>query len=260
MPRLAIIGGTGFYKLAGGVYHERDIDTPFGVARLYVGEGAWSEFVFLARHGVDHSIPPHKVNYRANMKALSQLGVQKAMAVFTVGSLQPELPPKSLVLLDQFIDFTQGRESTYFDGGDSGLAHAEMNKPYCTALRQKALSVSKEINLSLFEKGTYVCTNGPRFETPAEIKMFAGLGGDVVGMTGVPEVVLARELGMHYAAVAISVNWAAGIQENIEIVSEGMEQVRQSVIQLFQEVLDSNKEDVSCGCEHGLMMMHPPTK
>lgn len=260
MTKVAIIGGTGFYKMAQGQFLEREVSTPYGPAQIHEGLGEHANLIFLARHGAGHHIPPHKINYRANMKALSLLGVERIMAVFTVGSLHRDIPPSSLVLLDQFIDFTHGREGTFFDGGETGLAHAEMNQPYCSAIRSSALAVAASSGVSLQPRGTYVCTQGPRFETPAEIHMFASWGGDVVGMTGVPEVALARELGMHYAAVALSVNWAAGLEESIAIVSEGMDALRASVLRLFLDTLSAGIGDVDCECRSGLMVMHPPMK
>ncbi|MBI3159341.1 MAG: S-methyl-5'-thioinosine phosphorylase [Chloroflexi bacterium] len=256
--RRAIIGGTGFYEIVGGEFIEKVVHTPYGDALVHEGEGEHSGLIFLARHGKDHTIPPHRINYRANLKALEIQKVESILAVFTVGSLRPTIPPKSLVLLDQFLDFTSGREATFFDGGRSGLAHAEVNQPYCSALRKRLIGIANSRNMHLIEWGTYVCTNGPRFETPAEIRMFAALGGDVVGMTGVPEVSLARELGIHYAAIAIPVNWGAGLETSISIVREGMDELRASVIRLCTEGLQGFEQGAGdCECRTALMVMHP---
>lgn len=256
----AIIGGTGFYSLGEGGFSEEIIETAYGPARVYRGSGEQDNLCFVPRHGADHTVPPHRVNYRANMMALQILGVQRVLGIFTVGSLHTGISPRSLVLLDQFIDCTSGRDSTYFEGGDSGLAHVEMNRPYCDRLRGQLQSAAERLGIALIERGTYVATNGPRFETPAEIRMYAQWGGDVVGMTGVPEVTLARELGLHYAAVALSVNWGAGLEAKIEIVKDGIEGLRQNVLALFREALkgaDEGRDDI-CECKTGMMLMHPP--
>lgn len=256
----AIIGGTGFYRLAGGKFVEQRVDTPYGAALVHAGQDEMEGLYFMPRHGIDHTIPPHKINYRANMKALEILGVERVLAVFTVGSLQRDVPPRSFVALDQFLDFTSGRAGTFFDGGDTGLAHAEMNQPYCVRLRRELQVAANSLGLKVRDTGTYVATNGPRFETPAEIRMYAQLGGDVVGMTGVPEVGLARELGLHYAALAFSVNWAAGLEEKIEILRDGIEELRAQIVNLFLKTLGSDfgEQPGDCDCRTSLMVMHPP--
>jgi len=257
--RVAIIGGTGFYAIDDRELEPQIVDTPFGQAQVYLGQGESEDLVFLTRHGPDHRIPPHRINYRANLKALGQLGVKRVLATFAVGSLQPAIPPRSLVALDQFIDFTQGREATFFDGGRSGLAHTEMTEPYCPGLRERVLALAAERGLEIRPKGTYVCFNGPRFETAAEIRMFAQLGGDVIGMTGVPEVSLARELGIHYAAVALSINWAAGLKGPVEIVRSGLDKIRAALLSLFVDALRAPAL-APCNCESAVMMMHPPAE
>ncbi len=257
--RVAIIGGSGVYTLGEGEFEQQTITTPYGAARLFVGRGEWEDFVFLPRHGPEHTIPPHRINYRANIKALAQLGVERILATFAVGSLQRHLPPRSLVALDQFMDFTHGREGTFFEGGRTGLAHLDVTEPYCAALRAQLLALAPRYGLNIHPRGTYVCTNGPRFETAAEVRMYARLGGDVVGMTGVPEVVLARELGIHYAAVALSINWAAGLEGGtVDIVREGVAELRATLLALFVEVLRTPLTE-PCDCESALLVIHPPT-
>lgn len=255
--RVAIIGGTGVYAIEGRQFKSHIVDTPFGQAQVYLGQGESEDLVFLTRHGPDHSVPPHRINYRANLKALEQLGVERILATFAVGSLQPTIPPRSLVALDQFIDFTHGRETTFFDGGSSGLAHVDVTEPYCPGLRERVLALAAERGLEIRPKGTYVCVNGPRFETAAEIRMYAQLGGDVAGMTGVPEVSLARELGIHYAAVALSINWAAGLKGPVEIVRSGLDEIRAALLSLFVEALRSPSLG-PCNCESAVLMVHPP--
>ena len=257
--RVAIIGGTGVYAMTGGQFEPQIVDTPFGQAQVYLGQGESEDLVFLTRHGPDHTVPPHRINYRANLKALEQLGVKRILATFAVGSLRPTIPPRSLVALDQFIDFTYGRETTFFDGGRSGLAHVDVTEPYCPGLRERVLALAAERGLEIRPNGTYVCVNGPRFETAAEIRMYAQLGGDVAGMTGVPEVSLARELGFHYAAVALSINWAAGLKGPVEIVRSGLDEIRAALLSLFVEALRSPSLG-PCNCESAVLMVHPLVK
>ncbi len=253
----AIIGGTGFDRQLGVELSQEVVETPYGAASLYRGQGALEGLIFLPRHGPEHRIPPHRINYRANLKALAQLGVERVLATFAVGSLHPGIPPGALVALDQFIDFTQGRAGTFFDGGASGLVHTEMTHPYCPALRAQLLALAPEYDLDLVSQGTYVCTDGPRFETAAEVRMYAQLGGDVVGMTGMPEASLARELGLHYAAVALSINWGAGLEEKLEIV-RGLEATERALLALFNAVLQQSSLPVKCNCETAAHVIHPP--
>jgi 5'-methylthioadenosine phosphorylase len=209
---LAIIGGTGLYNPdLLDQPQPYSIATPYGVAELTVGRRSGRRLAFLARHGAAHAVPPHRVNYRANLWALSQLGTRRVVATAASGSLRAALPPGTLCLPDQFLDFTHARPSTFFDGGEGGVVHTDMTEPYCPELRRLIAECAAERSLPCVNGGTYVCTEGPRFETPAEIRMFAQLGGDLVGMTGVPEVVLARELKLCYAAIGLCTNFAAGL-------------------------------------------------
>jgi len=256
--RVAIIAGTGIYDIPGITLKEQIVETPYGQALVHLGQGNADQLVFLTRHGPEHHTPPHRINYRANIKALQMLGVEKILATFAVGSISPDIPPGGLAALDDFLDFSSGRPLSFFDGGDSGLAHTELSQPYCPALRARLLNLAPEFGLKLHPRSVYVCTNGPRFETPAEIRMYGKFGGDVVGMTGVPEVTLARELNMHYAAAALSINWAAGVKPGaIEIVREGIGETRAQLLALFIEALQRPLA-LECGCQNSVMMMHPP--
>jgi 5'-methylthioadenosine phosphorylase len=252
----AIIGGTGFDRLTGFDLELQEIDTPYGTVPLYLGRGEAEGMIFLPRHGPEHTVPPHSINYRANIQALKQLDVERVLATFAVGSLHRGVEPGALVLLDQYIDFTRGRESTFFDGGDSGLVHILANDPYCPALRQALLEGAPRHELELIPTGTYACTEGPRFETAAEVRMLAQLGADVVGMTGIPEAPLARELELHYAAVALSINWCTGLEEELEIV-RGLEATQEALIALFVDVL-RQPEMQECSCKAARIVMHPP--
>lgn len=253
----AIITGTGIYEIPGFEFVQKQVDTPYGPAQVYIGRKDGFDLIFLARHGLDHTTPPHKINYRANIKALQMLGVKRVLATYAVGSINREIPPMGLSLLSDFLDFTNNRPLSFFDGGKTGLAHTSMNMPYCPALGRKILELAPSFDLQIRSKSVYVATNGPRFETPAEIRMYDKLGGNVVGMTGVPEVVLARELNIHYAAVAFSINWAAGLEENLEFVSGDIEKLRQKLVSLLVQTLQE-LETLDCGCENAVMVMHPP--
>jgi len=186
------------------------VDTKYGPASVYIyASGGGEEFAFLPRHGEGHALAPHKVNYRANIMALNMLGVERIIGVCSVGSLRKDIRPGDFVRVDQFLDFTKGRPDTFFEE-EGEVVHIDVTEPYCPEMRA-CISGVPTSGIRLHEKGTYVCAQGPRFETAAEIRMFAALGGDVVGMTGMPECVLARELGMCYACVAVVTNYAAGI-------------------------------------------------
>jgi 5'-methylthioadenosine phosphorylase len=209
---VAVIGGTGIGDP--GLLPEAEpvtVATPYGTTLVYLGRHAGRRVALLPRHGPGHSVPPHRVNYRANIWALRQLGARACLATAACGSLTEAIPPGSLCLPDQFLDFTRGRPSTFYDGEDGRVRHVDMTEPYCPELRAALAAQAQEMGLRLAGAGTYVCTEGPRFETPAEIRAYARLGGDLVGMTGVPEVVLAREIGLCYATVAIATNYAAGL-------------------------------------------------
>ena len=208
----AIIGGTGVYdpELLEQP-RAQSVETPYGTVEAFVGGHAGVEVAFLPRHGRGHSLPPHRIPYRANLWALRALGVRACLATAACGSLRADLAPGGLALCDQFLDFTRSRASTFFDGQDGQVHHADMTDPYCPRLRAALAVEARGLGIGLVEQATYVCTEGPRFETPAEIRAYARLGGDLVGMTGVPEVVLAREAGLCYASVAVVTNFAAGL-------------------------------------------------
>ncbi len=248
---LAVIGGTGLYDPSFlEEPTELTVATPYGTVPLFVGRREGRQVAFLPRHGQRHGVPPHRVNYRGNLWALRQLGVRRCLGTAACGSLRRELAPGRLVSLDQFLDFTRGRPSTYFDGGEEGVRHADMTEPYCPELRAALADAAAALGLGLAPSATYVCTEGPRFETPAEIRAYALLGGDLVGMTGVPEVVLARELGICYASVAIATNFAAGLAgrplSHAEVV-EAMGQATRDIRRLLGEALGRVGAE---GCRH----------
>lgn len=207
--KTAVIAGTGIYNISGVRFEQQVVKTPYGEALVNHCRGGEADgLIFLARHGLEHHTPPHNINYRANLKALQMLGVKAVLATNAVGSISREIPPAGLALLTNFLDFTSGRAYSFYDGGKSGLVHTNMDNPYCPALRRRILELAPQFDLNIRPGATYVATNGPRFETPAEIRMYEKLGGDVVGMTGVPEVVLARELARSSVSLVIS-TWAS---------------------------------------------------
>lgn len=252
-----VIGGTGFYSLTDEQASDSlEVETPYGmvsVERTRVGE---VEVAFLARHGKGHSIPPHRVNYRANVAALRELGVRNVLGSAAVGTMSEAMPPGSLVVLTQFLDFTRGRESTFFDGEEGEVRHVDMTEPYCAHLRAELQAAAEALGEKVHPEGVYVCAEGPRFETAAEIAMFRKLGGDVVGMTNVPEVVLAREAGICYAGVGIVTNWAAGVSKEPvkhEEVSAFMDGQTPRARALFEQVVRMHREiagtpAATCSC------------
>ena len=210
---LAIIGGSGLTQLSNLEVSRREVvRTPWGEpsGALSFGSIAGCEVVFLARHGYGHTIPPHQVNYRANIWALHAQGVKNLVAVAAVGGIRSGLAPGALVVPDQIIDYTHGRAGTFFTGGDSGVHHIDFTLPYCQSLRAACLAAGRQAGETLIDGGVYAATQGPRLETAAEIGRLERDGADMVGMTGMPEEALAREIGLCYAAIAVVANHAAG--------------------------------------------------
>ncbi|MCW9088649.1 MAG: S-methyl-5'-thioinosine phosphorylase [Gammaproteobacteria bacterium] len=213
MAKLAIIGGTGLTSLKGLAIIRREVmHTPYGEpsAPLVFGEMAGREVMFLPRHGAGHTIPPHKVNYRANLWALKESGAEKVIAVNAVGGIRADMTPGRLVIPDQIIDYTWSRINTYFEEGLTSVTHIDFTDPYCESLRADMLGCAAEIELDVIAGGTYAATQGPRLETAAEIDRLERDGCDLVGMTGMPEAALARELELCYACVAVVANMGAG--------------------------------------------------
>ena len=250
---LGIIGGSGFYEpgMLSDVY-EKEVPTPYGAITPLVGKLANGlEAAFLARHGREHSILPHQINYRANLWGLSALGVKRIIATTAVGSLDESLAPGMLVIIDQFLDFTKQRTLTFYDKGDVHKAHIDVTEPYCPDLRELLVKAALNCNIPVRPEGCYVCSEGPRYETKAEVRMYRMLGGTVAGMTGVPEVTLARELGICYANISAVTNFGAGISptplkhsEVVQIMAENQAKIRT----LITECLLGALERFDCGC------------
>lgn len=211
---LAIIGGTGLTQIDELTItgHHR-LNTPFGAPSTdyLLGELAGQELIFLARHGNPHRIPPHKINYRANIWGLKQLGATEIIAVAAVGGITEEMTPARIAIPDQIIDYSSGREHTFFGDDLQHVTHIDFTAPYSEHLRQRILTAAQTVAIPVIDHGTYGCTQGPRLETVAEIRRLHRDGCDLVGMTGMPEASLARELALDYANISVVANWAAGV-------------------------------------------------
>jgi 5'-deoxy-5'-methylthioadenosine phosphorylase len=238
----AVIGGSGLYALNQEFRIERSHlqDTPYGQvsAELRIGELNGQRIVFLPRHGESHQIPPHRINYRANLWALQYLGVESIIAVNAVGGI--DVPPRRLVVPDQIIDYTANREATFFDDDKPKVGHIDFTHPYSKTLRERIIAAARNSDIELTQSGTYGCTNGPRFETGAEIRKMQRDGCSIIGMTGMPEACLARELDIDYASIALVVNWCAGIEDSIldmEQITWTLEQGMETVIRLINTLL-----------------------
>jgi 5'-methylthioinosine phosphorylase len=238
---LAIIGGSGLTKLSTlAVAHREVVRTPYGdpSSALLFGEIAGREAVFLARHGHGHTVPPHRVNYRANLWALKEKGAKNVVAVASVGGIR-DCRPGDLVLPHQLIDYTSGREMTFFDGGEGNVVHVDFTHPYTPELREQCLAAARAAGLPLRDGGVYGAVNGPRLETAAEIDRLDRDGATLVGMTGMPEASLAREAGLPYVAICVVVNHAAGRGDSAhEISLEGISQVLETGMDQVRLLLD----------------------
>lgn len=235
---LGIIGGTGLTQLANlEITHRQVIRTPYGEpsGALTFGKIREHEVVFMARHGYGHSIPPHEVNYQANLWALHSQGVRNVVSIATVGGINPDYAPGAIVIPDQIIDYTHGRKATFYDGNGSSVTHVDFTEPYCEKMRQQCMRAASLAGEKFIDGGVYAAVQGPRLETAAEINRLDRDGATMVGMTGMPEAVLARELGLCYAAIAVVANHAAGRNsskhaisfEEIDIVlKQAMQRVR----------------------------------
>lgn len=234
---LGVVAGTGFYDLA-TLDGATAVTVPTAFGEAAVTRGTWHGIpvVFLTRHGVGHSVPPHLVNYRANIQALADLGVRDVVAVNVTGSIDPELRAGDLLCLDDFVDFTRQRPVTFFDGsGPEGVVHTDVLTPYHPALRREILDAARAAGRPMRDGGVYAAFEGPRFETRAEIRLARLAGADVAGMTGVPEVTLALEAGLRYAAISLVVNPASGVGDSDEPIT--MEEISEVLAATSADVL-----------------------
>lgn len=234
---LAIIGGTGLTQLDNlNITKRLIVRTPYGEPSqpLIFGEIAGKTVIFLARHGNGHTIPPHAVNYRANIAALHAQGVKEIAAVATVGGIRADLSPGTIALPDQIIDYTHGRQNTFYDGIEMPVKHIDFTQPYCANLRAKWQQAALDAGETLIAGGVYATMQGPRLETAAEINRLERDGATMVGMTGMPEAALARELGMSYAAICPVANYAAGRVDSMHGIQyeEVMEQLNITMVKV----------------------------
>lgn len=253
----AIIGGTGVYGM-GEAGRVETVTTPYGSVEVDLVTLGKEEVVFLARHGKKHSVPPHLINYRANMKALEQLGVKWIYATAAVGSCNESFAPGDLVVINDFLDFTKNRPVTYFEGGDAPVGHVDMTTPYCPMLREKFMAAAAAASITIKGEGVYVCTEGPRFESHQEIRMFRMLGGDVVGMTNIPEAIFAKELGMCYATVGMISNWCTGMQQDqiaLHDIEAALGNNKEKLTQAFLKVFEATLDQHHCTCNRSVVTL-----
>lgn len=248
---IGLITGSGLDNFGFESCEALALETDYGRVEVQHTQAGERELYLLRRHGPERAVPPHRINYRANLRALRDVGCRLIIATNAVGSLRQTMKPGDLALPDQFIDATRNRPTTLFDGDDGKVRHVDVTEPYCNHLRVAMAEIVERHGLALHPAATYICTEGPRFETPAEIKAYANWGADLVGMTGLPEVVLARELGICYASLCLVTNFAAGIS-GAPITAEEIEQIagerRQALDSVLRDVLMTVQDDPTCPC------------
>jgi 5'-methylthioinosine phosphorylase len=242
MTALAIIGGSGFSRMQElEITRQQVVRTPFGDPSTPVSFGRFGgvELAFLPRHGGGHTIPPHKINYRANIWALKEIGAERVIAMAAVGGIREDMAPGVIAIPDQIIDYTWGRAHTFFEKDLAEVTHVDFTEPYDRALRQRLIAAGKAAGIPVIPDGTYGATQGPRLESAAEIERLARDGCGLVGMTGMPEAALAREAGLPYAACAVVANWAAGrgegpitMEDILAHLEGGMEDAKRLLLEL----------------------------
>jgi 5'-methylthioadenosine phosphorylase len=238
---LAIIGGSGLARLSVlEVTHRQVVRTPYGdpSCALTFGLVGGRNVVFIARHGYGHSLAPHEINFRANIWALKQQNIKGIIAIGAVGGIRPDMQPGSIVLPDDLIDYTWGREHTFFEGLDKPVVHVDFTHPYCPDLRARLLAAAAAEAVPVIDGGVYACTQGPRLESAAEINRIERDGADLVGMTGMPEAALARELDLPYAMLTVVANYAAGRGDSTHKVDfSGASSVLDTSLQAVERLL-----------------------
>jgi 5'-deoxy-5'-methylthioadenosine phosphorylase len=239
--KLGVIGGTGLTQLKGLEIIRREVvHTPYGEpsGAFNTGRFCGREIIFLARHGYSHRIPPHKVNYRANIWAFKHLGVEHVIAFAAVGGITKEMRPERIVVPDQIIDYTHSRPHTFFEQDLSRVTHIDFSNPYCAELRELILKAISDTSIDAITSGVYGATQGPRLETAAEIDKLERDGCNIVGMTGMPEAVLAKELGLCYSTIAVVANRAAG-RGSGEITMKDIQETLEKGIQQGAKILEA---------------------
>lgn len=257
MSKIGIIGGSGLYKIRGLVMkRKRKLKTPFGNPsdQYHIGTAGPHEVFFLPRHGNRHTIPPHMINYRANIWGFKQLGVQKILSISAVGGIKRGLKPGDIVILSQLLDMTKSRATTFYNG-KGGVVHIDFTEPYCPQERKILLNAGRRARVPLKNGATYVAVEGPRLETASEIRSFRVLGGDIVGMTGMPEAALARELEICYCGISVVANYAAGISRKKLTTKEVIDSMRASTERiklLLKAYFDLTRKSGTCSCQEAL--------
>lgn len=254
---IGIIGGSGFYEIEGIIINEvRALSTPYGTPsdKYIIGQFSEKDIVFLPRHGSSHCIPPHKINYRANIQGFKDIGVKRLISIGAAGGISSGMSPGTIVVPDQIIDMTKGRESTFFEGQD-GVIHIDLTEPYCNVMRSAILDAARNAKIEVKESAIYICVEGPRLETKAEIKYFSLIGADIVGMTAMPEAVLSREAEICYAGISIVTNFAAGINEKRLTATEVVDMMKnrsQQIKDILKELLKIIPIERNCSCGEAL--------
>ena len=255
---IGIIGGSGVEEISelADATETKIVETEYGSVEVSLLTIEDKTVAFIPRHSKGHTCPPHKINFKANIMALKEVGVNQIMATNAVGSLDIDIGPGSVVIPDDFIDFTVNRDRTFYD---NEVIHIDMTEPFCKRLRGTILAHSDCIDGNVVDGATIVCTEGPRFETPAEIKMFSILGGTIVGMTTLPEAVLAREKEMCYAPIAVVSNYSTGISHTkltTDEVYDIMAQKKDELIKLLYNTIKGLPTEYDCDCQHVLDGAH----
>lgn len=249
---MAIVGGTGLVDFLKAAEQMR-VGTPYGLPPpISIGQVGEELVAFLPRHGPHHSVPPHKVNYRANIYALHKMGVERILATNAVGAINADFKPGDFVIPHDLVDFTKLRQPSFYEGAP--VTHIDVSQPYCPKIRAIMTKTLKKRSVRAWDTSVLVCTEGPRYETPAEIEMFRRLGCDIVSMTGTPEAVLARELAMCYATLCFVTNMAAGIQKRLTAheLSEIAKEKRPVIQQVLRDTIEQLPTTRSCPCVHAL--------
>jgi 5'-methylthioadenosine phosphorylase len=261
---VGVFGGSGFYSLMEGSFEQVSVQTPFGAPSdsIAIGHMGDVRVAFLPRHGPHHRIPPHAINYRANLWAMAQLGVTRIIAPTAAGSLQPHIKPGDFVVCNQFVDRTYAREQTFYDG--PRVVHISTAEPYCPDLREHSIAVGRELGITIHERGTVVVIQGPRFSTRAESQWFSKQGWEVINMTQYPEAVLARELEMCYVNIALITDYDAGldgeagirpvnVSDVVRVLNDNNERVRRLIERLLPRVHGARTCPCSRALEHAIV-------
>jgi len=257
MSVIGVIGGSGLYKIEGlSVKGSETVNTPYGSPsdRYTLAELGGRRVIFLPRHGSKHTIPPHMINYRANIWGFKMLGAKRIISISAVGGIKKGFKPGDIVILEQIIDMTRSRKSTFYNG-DEGVIHIDFTEPYCPELSHTILKAGRKTGINVKKGGTYVAVDGPRLETAAEIRGFKALGGNLVGMTGMPEASLAREIEICYAGISVVANYAAGITNKRLTTSEVIEVMTataESLKELLKETILLIPDERGCLCGESL--------